>query len=146
MKASDAIKKFIQEHEGLKLTKYICSSGDPTIGYGHKIKRGESFDKITKKQAQEILDADIAQVEGQLTKLGLYLTQGKFDALVSVIFNYGINNFIKTKAYQFIKAGQYSLASHELFSKENGIVYVDGKFSNGLYARRQKELTEFWTK
>lgn len=49
----------IKKNEGVRLKPYRDTNGYWTIGIGHKIKPGESFDSITKKQAVELFRKDI---------------------------------------------------------------------------------------
>jgi len=59
-KARALARHEIKFAEGLKLTRYNCPAGLPTIGYGHQIKPGESFTgEITKARAERLLTDDI---------------------------------------------------------------------------------------
>ena len=71
------------------------------------------------------------------------LSTGQTDALVSLIYNWGEHNFLRSKGFEYLNQGKYDLAAEEFFSKDRGVVNINGKFSEGLYRRRQAEL-ELW--
>lgn len=73
--------------------------GTLTIGYGHtdaagypKIHQGM---RVTKEEAEEILDADLDDCEAAVNRVKLPLTQAQFDVLVSFTFNCGPGNLKK---------------------------------------------------
>jgi len=89
MKTSQAGKELIKQYEGLKLTAYKCSAGKDTIGYGHThgVKPG---DRITKAQADALLDEDLAVVELTVsTAIKRPMNPHQFDAMVALAFNIG---------------------------------------------------------
>lgn len=57
------ISNFIKQHEGLKLKTYKYVGNHKTIGYGHILKKGEYFNNITIKQADSLLESDMAGAE-----------------------------------------------------------------------------------
>lgn len=61
-----ALQNELIRDEGLRLTPYRDSLGFLTIGVGHLINRGESFAKISREEALELLDKDIATAERRL--------------------------------------------------------------------------------
>lgn len=97
---SDNGLAFIRSHEGLRLKAYQDPVGVWTIGYGHtsaagapKVKKG---DVITAEQAESILKADVDRVTEQIRAVtpGFDdLPQGVFDAIVSFVFNVGIQTY-----------------------------------------------------
>ena len=82
---------FIKSYEGPpSLTPYPDQAGNQTIGYGHKILPGESFTKITGKEAIKLLLADVSSTVSAVNKaLKVQVSQNQFDALVSLTFNAG---------------------------------------------------------
>ena len=81
--------KFIAANEGWSATAYPDTSGNPTIGYGHLIRKGEDFSKgISKSQGLALLGQDsqsaVSFVNHQLL---LTQTQTQFDSLVDTAFN-----------------------------------------------------------
>jgi lysozyme len=73
------------------------------------------------------------------------LTQGQYDALVSLVYNWGGGNFLRSLGLKCLNNSDYTRAAEEFFSKENGVVRVGGKILTGLVKRRQAEL-EMWKK
>lgn len=134
--------EFIKKYEGFKSKPYICPAGKPTIGYGHVISTHEQFNTaITEKDADRILLNDLKVTETTVAKAVIVpLTQGKYDALVSLVYNWGGGNFLRSLGLRCLNNSDYTKAAEEFFSSENGVVTIKGKFSEGLYNRRQDEL------
>lgn len=137
----DLIKRF----EGFKAAPYYCPGGYLTIGYGHVIEEDEAFCSISEPDAAALLFRDVeryAQVIDKVVVRAL-LTQGRYDALVSLTYNWGAQNFLKSLGLKKLNLGDYEGAAIEFFSRDRSIVNIKGKFSQGLYNRRLAEL-ELW--
>jgi lysozyme len=81
-------------------------AGYPTIGWGHKVKSGETFAAgVTPEQAEEILKKDVAEAQDIVRGLGIPLTQQQFDALVSFVFNIGPDHFLNSTVHRHLIAG-----------------------------------------
>lgn len=149
MKTSEKGLDLIKQFEGFKDYVYICPAGKPTIGYGHVIdQKLIAFTKVsprmTKEKAEQLLKNDVKEVENAInSSIKVNISQSQFDALVSLIYNWGIYNFKASNGLRKLNSGDYSGAAVEFFSKEHGVVKVNAQFSNGLYRRRQEEL-ELW--
>ena len=89
MTASEDLVDFIKEHEGFRSEAYV-SGGQWSIGYGTSASPG---DTITREEAEEALRDHLLGVEKSLnsfiTRYGLSLDQGQFDALASFTYNCG---------------------------------------------------------
>ena len=87
MTVSQAGIDLIKTFESLALKAYRCPAGVWTIGWGHT--RGvRAGMQITEERARELLGEDIAEVERDLPAVvHVDLTQGQWDALVSLGFN-----------------------------------------------------------
>jgi lysozyme len=135
MKLSDEARKMIQLHEGYVDHVYLDPAGHATIGWGHLIKPGESFPKtITREQATELFDADVAIAEKSVTRLVLVpLTQGQFDALVDFVFNLGQGRLANSTLLRLLNAGNYDNAAIEL----HRWVLAGGRKLPGLVKRRR---------
>jgi len=146
MKASERVIDLIKEFEGFAAYPYLCPAGKRTIGYGHVIdEKSKDISNIkyplSENKAEEILQQDIKGVETAInSSVIVSLGQGQFDALTSLIFNWGENNFKASNGFKKLNSGNYDGAADEFFSKEHGVDKVNGKFSDGLYRRRQAEL------
>ncbi len=149
MKASVKGLDLIKQFEGFRDYVYTCVSGNQTIGYGHVIDPKlvalvKASPPITIEKAEQLLKNDIREAENAInSSVRVSLTQGQFDALVSLIYNWGAYNFKISKGLQKLNAEDYKGAADEFFGKLKGVVIVDGKFSKGLLRRRQAEL-ELW--
>ena len=143
MKTSEKAIELIKNFESFSSKVYKCKGGKWTIGYGHVVNK--VVPNITKEEAEELLKNDISKAENAINSLvRVKLTQNQFDALVSLVFNWGASNFADSIGLLKLNAGDYKEAAIEFFSKEKGVVKAGGKFLNGLYARRQKEEKLLW--
>lgn len=132
--------ELIKNFEGCVLKVYLDAIGLPTIGYGHLIKPGESFTKITQKEAEDLLKSD-AQifVDGVNKLLEVNVTQNQFDALVSIAFNIGLGNLKSSTLLRLVNAGDYKGAADQ-FPRWNK---AGGKVLSGLTKRRNAERDLF---
>ena len=99
--------EFIKKHEGFAGGKaYYDAAGIKTIGYGHRIKKGESFpERITKKQAENLLRKDfdkaVRAAERETNVKGY-----KKIVVAHFIYAKGIGNFLKSNFRKKVLAGQ----------------------------------------
>lgn len=149
MKTSEKGLDLIKQFEGFKDYVYICPAGKPTIGYGHVIDSKlvaltKAAPRMTREKAEQLLKGDVKEAENAInSSVRVTLKQGQFDALVSLIYNWGAFNFKTSNGLRKLNAGDYKGAAEEFFSKERGVVRIEKEFSLGLYRRRQAEL-ELW--
>jgi len=81
----DAQKKLWFPHKSFE-------GGSDTIGYGHKIQKGEDFSKgITDAQAEELLKKDLVKAKDQVYKElgGMKLTPKQEEMFIDFVFNMG---------------------------------------------------------
>jgi len=116
IEAIKLLKKFEQGPNGGFASKvYQCSSGENTIGYGHVILSHETFDIITEEEAEELLKKDIEIAEEAINKYVVVpLTQNRFDALVSFVFNVGVKAFKHSTLLKKLNQGLYDEIDEEL--------------------------------
>lgn len=126
----------IKEFEELRLTTYSCAAGKKTIGYGHTGSDVYFGQRITEREAESLLRADLARFERHVNSYDSAYgwTQNEFDALVSFAFNVGnidqlTYNGIRSKKMIADKMLEYCKAG--------------GKRLSGLVARRQREREMF---
>jgi murein DD-endopeptidase MepM/ murein hydrolase activator NlpD/GH24 family phage-related lysozyme (muramidase) len=68
------LKDWIKQEEGFRSETYIDTEGYPTIGYGHKLKPGESFPGgISKADADKLFEQDFAEHQAEASKIPEYL-------------------------------------------------------------------------
>jgi len=136
--------KFIAESEGFRPVPYRDSGGKWTIGYGHLIKPGENFTRITREQALALLDkdaADAANAVNSLVRVPISINQ--FDALTSLVYNIGRGAFRDSTTLRELNRGNVPAAAKgiELWNK----VTIGGvlTFVQGLANRRAAEKRLF---
>lgn len=139
MTISKAGIDFIKSFEGLSLEAYKCPAGVWTIGYG-TTKNVTKGMKITKGQADDLFIEDVAPIERKLNSLGINFRQEQFDALVSWIFNLGVNAFQKSTLYIRIGA---NASDEEITDEIVKWVNANKKPLLGLKKRRIAEANMF---
>ena len=145
MEASKKGLDLIKEFEGFRSETYICPTGHPTIGYGHKLKPGEEFPVgITRDKADALLREDVAGTEtGVENAAKVALNQNQFDALVSFAFNVGIGNLIRSTLLRKLNMGDYDGAAEEFGRWVYGTVNGEKQRLPGLIRRREAETELF---
>lgn len=113
-----------------------------SIGYGTKSYKGA---KITKKQAEVELKKYLAQVAVPCINAFLdnrTIPQNEFDALVSVAYNMGCSGFKNTElALHYARHNKPQ--ARNWFTDKSRCCNAGGKFNQGVYNRREKELAHF---
>lgn len=126
---------------GPALEAYACPAGVWTIGWGHT--RGVRFDQhATIEQCKDFFIEDAAAHELAVdTGVTVPLTQGQYDALVSLAFNIGNGNFLQSTLRRKLNAGDYAGAAQEFkrWNKSKGVTL------KGLTRRRAAETKLFLT-
>lgn len=142
MKISKQGLELIKKYEGFKGKRYLCPAGKWTIGYGHVLRNGEDFEEINELQAEELLRQDIIHAENAVNSyVQVKITQGQFDALVSLTFNWGANNFLHSKGLSKLNEMDYDGAIKEFMEVNK----VKGVIMAGLAKRRDEESKLFYT-
>jgi lysozyme len=130
----------IKRHEGLRLTAYDDGAGNLTIGYGHKVVSDMPL-RITREQAEKIFLSDVAIAEAAVNRfVQVPLTSSQFDALVSLVFNWGAGNFSQSELLRRLNAGDYRGAQQRLSEHP---VTAGGEIVSGLQRRRRAEAEWF---
>ena len=118
-------------------------------GYGHAERKGETDmvvgkTKISKEKAEELLKQDVETQTRYLNRIlrqweekGIKpeITQGMYDAMISLMFNMGYGNFRKADFVQDIKKGDFKTAKEKI--RKTHITYPGHK------PRREKESQMF---
>jgi lysozyme len=150
MKASENCFKAIREHEGLRLESYLCPAGHWSVGYGSTRGIHEGV-RITPEMAEALLLEDVLSVEADLRLMttGLVLTQGMWDALVSLCYNLrGGPRALPMRApklWRYMKEGKRELAAAEFMDINKAKDPKTGAMVElpGLTRRRRAEATLF---
>lgn len=131
----------VRAREGLRLEAYRDGAGIWTIGYGHT-KGTKPGDVISAERAELLLEADLMEAEGAVSRLVLVpLTDNQFAALVSFVFNEGESAFTHSTLLKKLNEGGYGLVPACLRSW----IFAAGKVEQGLVHRRAAEA-ELWSK
>jgi len=137
--------RFIMRHEGLRLEAYPDAYYGwkvPTIGYGHT-KTAKKGMVITEQEAEHLLAQDLSSfVQAVNDLITVCLEQHEFDALVSFVFNVGINNFKNSTLRRRINKGDKEL-HHPIGSEFERWRYSNSVESYGLITRRKHEYKLF---
>ncbi|MGJ0505593.1 MAG: lysozyme [Methylocystis sp.] len=109
---SAAGRALLIQREGFKTRAYRDSVGVLTIGVGHTSAAGAPAVSpgmtISKSEVDAILSRDLSQFENAVEgAVNAPLTQGQFDALVSLCFNIGIGAFQKSTVARRLNEGNY---------------------------------------
>lgn len=126
----------IVAHEGYTDRAVIPVPGDvPTIGFGTTdgVRMG---DRITPPQALARALTDVGKFEGALRQcVRVPLSQGEYDAYVSLAYNIGARAFCGSTLVQKLNAGDYAGACAEISKWDK----FRGKPLPGLTTRRAAE-------
>jgi GH24 family phage-related lysozyme (muramidase) len=161
---SDAGLQFIRNREvdpktgGPVLIPKGDGANNPTIGYGHKLRKGELFEKaIDEETAERIFRSDVAEAERAVRRhVTVPLTQGQYDALVSVVYNWGSGHFAKSDRLEpgllnpgllkLLNAGDYEAVGKKILEMVYATDQITGKpvFLPGYVPRRQEESRPFF--
>ena len=145
MKISPRGLQEIKNHEGWRDYVYKDAIGLPTIGYGHLIKKGESFpSKITKEYGEKLLLSDVARFEKRVNEIvKVPLTQNQFDVIISFLFNLGVNALDGSTSLKLLNQGLYKAFADRLLLWNKGMIGGRLVEIQGLTNRRIKERKLF---
>lgn len=147
MLAVDAIKKLIEEKEGRRYRMYRDERGLPTIGVGHLIKPSEPYlmtATLNDTQVDALFTTDFNEAADAIAKyVRVPLNENQRAALVSLVFNIGIDAFRNSTLFRLLNAGDYAGAANQFLAWNK--VTIDGQKvpSNGLTKRRYAEMQIF---
>jgi len=140
----------IREHEKLRLIAYKLGDNMITIGWGHaepiKKSKYKDGDKITKKEAQSLFIKDVNYAANGVRRMfkqwkkkgnDVKITQGQYDALVSLMFNCGVSGVRRSSIVRYLYNKEYKKAANAILSFN-----ISKKFP-GLKIRRKKEKELF---
>jgi lysozyme len=141
MELSQKGKDLIMKFEGCKLSAYQDSVGIWTIGYGNiyyennvAVKKG---DVITHNRAIELFNLIVKKFEVGVDELvASNVNQNQFDAMVSLAYNIGINNFKNSSLLKMVNNGPSNSSIYLQFLRWNK---AKGKVIEGLTRRRIAE-------
>jgi lysozyme len=141
---------FIIGWEGFKSKIFKCVDGFPTIGYGHKIRAvyrekelKETYQKrgITAFEAKKLLLRDLVEIDQYISRnlKKISLVTHQREALISLLYNWGIGNFSKSKIRGMLLWNEYDEAANEILN----INKSGDKILPELVKRRKQERIIF---
>lgn len=139
MITSDKGVEQIKTFEGFRSMPYQDGVGKWTVGYGHMLVPGDGCivgSPITMGQATSLLQHDLFVAEHAINSTGLALTQNEFDALVSFVYNLGVNNFQHSTLLRKLKELDYDGAAEEFPKWDHA---PSDKENEGILKRRLAE-------
>ena len=164
MKLSQAGAELMHRYEGCRNKPYLCPADIWTIGYGHvlyqdQIRLPVVTDKPnivvrkkyslkpgdnrvwSKDEIEKLFADDVASFERGVLRLvpGCTGHQGRFDALVSISFNFGLGNLQRSTIRMKANRGDWEGAAESFMVWTKG----GGKVLPGLVKRRVAERELF---
>jgi lysozyme len=155
MNASQAVQSYIKSKESLRFKAYPDpkTGGVPwTAGWGSTGHGIGPNTTLSEDEAEDYFMLDIQQAENNVNHyVHVPLTQGQYDALVSIFYNVGPGSATRDGIGR-LKSG----APSTLIRKLNALDYVGARaefpkwcspgsnVENGLRIRRNEEVSKFW--
>ncbi len=142
MNISPEGEAFIKGFEALRLKSYRDQGGVWTIGWGHT-KGVKARQAIKVATAQAMFDADLKPAQQAVNAVvktsKVPVTQGMYDAMVSLAFNIGTQGFAHSTVAHMLQQGDKKGAANAFLMWDK----VKGKTSKGLANRRRAERKMF---
>ncbi len=143
MKTGETGLNLIKGYEGLRMSAHYAPSEQWTVGYGHTdtARHGMS---VTEGEAERLLREDVAPIESLISEtVRAPLNQNEHDALTSLIFNIGEENWRRSSVLRKLNEGDKLSAAQgfEMWTKAR----VNGELVtlDGLVRRRAAEKSLF---
>ena len=138
MRLSATGLELLKLFEGFRSRTYNDVNGFPTIGYGHRLQKTESFPcGINETQAAAMLAGDVCIAEQAVSRLvKVPITQGQFDSLVDFCFNLGAGRLASSTLLKVLNCERYADAAEQLLRWN----IAGGQENAGLKARREAEF------
>ncbi|MEO0398898.1 MAG: lysozyme [Pseudomonadota bacterium] len=143
MRTGDTGLNLIKGYEGLRMSAHYTPNEEWTVGYGHTSTARHGM-SVTEHDAERLLRDDVSPIERLLADtVRAPLNQNEHDALVSLVFNIGEDNWRRSTTLRKLNEGDKLAAANamEMWTKArvNGeVVTLDG-----LVRRRAAEKSLF---
>ena len=144
---SDALVTYIKTGEGFRSMPYSDGTGW-YIGYGCACNPADYPNGVTEEEAETLLRGHMSSyaesVTKFLTRYGIGVTQGQFDALCAMSYNFGPGWLdLSNRLPSYLASGVESYTDHEIASAFAAWSHVGGAVSEGLLERRIMEVKMF---
>lgn len=145
MKIGEAGIALIKEFEGLSLVSYRdFAKGIWTVGYGQTGPDIGPGMEITEQQALDMLRAHLRPDEDRVGRLVIVsLNQNQFDAIMSFVYNFGIDKFLRSTLLKKLNKNDLSGAADEFLRWNRAVVKGKMVVVDGLKRRRKAERALF---
>ncbi len=143
MRTGETGLNLIKGYEGLRMSAYYTPNEEWTVGYGHTASARHGM-SVSESEAERLLREDVAPIEQVLAEtVRAPLNQNEHDALVSLVFNIGVENWKRSTALRKLNEGDRLAAANafEMWTKAR----VNGELValDGLVRRRAAEKSLF---
>lgn len=141
---SKACYDIIKKWETLSLKAFKPTPYDVwTIGWGRTEGVHQGME-CTPEEAETWLRDHVERTGRSLARtLTVPLSPPEFDAITSLVYNVGLDAFLRSKALHLLNAGDKAGFIDQAFGPEHGFVYQQGHFLQGLANRRLGEQRLF---
>jgi lysozyme len=137
-KIPEQAKDLVKKYESLRLKRYICPAGYPTIGWGHVLR--DDTKSINVESAIQFLEEDLKKSALSVLRLTkVSLSDNQYSALISFVFNLGGGAYQRSTLRMKLNREDYIGASKE-FKKW---CRAGNEILNGLVNRRKEEAELF---
>ena len=133
---------FIKQFEAFSEYFYYCPANKKTIGYGHVVLPSEQIEEpLSEEDGEILLRKDVGKAErAVLRNTKVPLTDGQYDALVSMTFNAGGGAYQRSQIRMRVNRGDFEEAA-EWFPRS--FITANGRIVHGLIRRRLDEREMF---
>ena len=143
IKTGETGLNLIKGYEGLRMSAHYAPSEQWTVGYGHTSTARHGM-SLTEGEAERLLRDDVSPIEALIADtVRAPLNQNEHDALVSLVFNIGEDNWRRSSVLRKLNEGDKLAAAQafEMWTKAR----VDGELVSldGLVRRRAAEKSLF---
>lgn len=146
LSVSNELLEAMIEEEGARLTVYRDVAGYPTVGVGHLVTPTDHLevgDRITRDQALDFLERDIAEAQQAVRRLvgDMPLSQNEYDALVDLAFNVGEGNLSAERSPGLNAA--VAARDYDAIAAELDYHHAAGHMARGLVYRSERRAHIF---
>lgn len=143
MRTGDTGLNLIKGYEGLRMSAHYAPSEQWTVGYGH-VSTARHGMSVTEHEAERLLREDVKPIESLIAEtVRAPLNQNEHDALTSLIFSIGEENWRRSTVLRKLNSGDKlaAAAAFELWTRAR----VNGELVSldGLVRRRAAEKSLF---
>lgn len=135
--------KLIEGFEGFRSRAIRLKNGKYTVGFAHSVTARDGME-VSHEQAEQLLLWDLVPIQEAVRHMvHAPLTQKQFDAIVSFVFNIGVENFRTSDVLRHINQGEPISAAIAMNAWRRA--YINGKniIIDAMVRRRAQEIAMF---